>query len=131
MGFLSRKKNKHQPPAEPELQHYEPTPTHAVAEEPHPIVEELEQMEAAVPERRYDDSYESSLEADGPLLDEPVESYTDEDYENDGYDDAGERRAPGQRRAGAVDAARSGSAPGRRSSASRSPRSRSPRTTAG
>ncbi len=54
MGFLSRKK-KNQQPAETERFDR----ASAVAEEPHPIVEELEQMEQAVPERRFDrDSYE-------------------------------------------------------------------------
>src|ERR1700742_5011023 len=54
MGFLSRKK-KNQQPAEAERLDR----AAAVAEETHPIVEELEQMEQAVPERRFDrDSYE-------------------------------------------------------------------------
>src|ERR1700749_3188185 len=87
MGFLSLKKNKQPPPAAPEPQLYEPTPSQAVAEEQHPIVEELAQMEAAVPERHYDDAYEESLEADRPLREDQVESYTDEDYEEEGYDD--------------------------------------------
>ncbi len=66
MGFLSRKKNKPQP-AEPErvepeaIDHGPVDRAAAVAEEPHPIVEELQQMERAVPERRFDDdSYEES-----------------------------------------------------------------------
>jgi chromosome partitioning protein len=59
MGFLSRKK-KNQPPPEPDRFEHEPVDrAPAVAEEPHPIVEELEQMEQAVPERRFEhDSYE-------------------------------------------------------------------------
>jgi chromosome partitioning protein len=66
MGFLSRKKNKTQP-VEPERSEREPVDhapvarANAVAEEPHPIVEELEQMEQALPERRFEDgSYEES-----------------------------------------------------------------------
>jgi chromosome partitioning protein len=72
MGFLSRKKNKQQPPPEPELQHYEPAPAHAVAEETHPIVEELQQMEAAVPERHYDDTFEEEGFGDDGYEDEPL-----------------------------------------------------------
>jgi chromosome partitioning protein len=69
MGFLSRKKKKPQPvePEYAERDHVELAPVeraHAVAEEPHPIVEELEQMEQAVPERRFEDdrSYEGGYE---------------------------------------------------------------------
>jgi chromosome partitioning protein len=68
MGFLSRKKNKQQTP-EPE--HFDSDT--AVAEEPHPIVEELQQMEEAVPERRFDDSYEESPTADDNYEDEPAD----------------------------------------------------------
>jgi chromosome partitioning protein len=83
MGFLSRKKNKHQPPPEPER--FEPGP--AVAEEPHPIVEELQQMEEAVPERRYDDTYEEPAASDA--------GYEDEAYEEeDGYDEPAAPEAP-------------------------------------
>jgi chromosome partitioning protein len=57
MGFLSRK-NK-----------FKPSP---VAEEAHPIVEELEEMEAAVPERRDADS--SNLPATGPVAQEGTSS---------------------------------------------------------
>ncbi len=61
MGFLSRKKNKPAPPehAPVEDERYEHSPVDrapAVAEETHPIVEELEQMEQAVPERTYEES---------------------------------------------------------------------------
>jgi chromosome partitioning protein len=70
MGFLSRKKNKPKP-AEPERIEREPA-DHAlvdrgpaVAEEPHPIVEELQQMERAVPERSFaGDSYEEHEDFD-------------------------------------------------------------------
>jgi chromosome partitioning protein len=53
MGFLSRK-NKSKPTA--------------VADEPHPIVEELQRMEEVIPERRDDDS--SERPAAGPVADE-------------------------------------------------------------
>ena len=61
MGFLSRKKNKPQPvePERMEDERFDQPPVDrapAVAEEPHPIVEELEQMEQAVPERRFGDA---------------------------------------------------------------------------
>ena len=67
MGVLSRKKKNQPPPPAPE--HFEPeTVEHApaqrapaLAEETHPIVEELQQMERAVPEHRFeDDSYEQT-----------------------------------------------------------------------
>jgi chromosome partitioning protein len=80
MGFLSRKK-KNLSPAE--LEHFEHEPVDhapldrapAVAEEPHPIVEELEQMEQAVPERRFE---ESSYEE---------ESYAEEEPEHDDFEE--------------------------------------------
>jgi chromosome partitioning protein len=65
MGFLSRKKNKTQPVA--------------VAEEAHPIVEELEQMEQAVPERRFDsDSYEGGYDDHEPEAEAEAESFEPE-----------------------------------------------------
>jgi len=91
MGFLSRKK-KNQPPPEPE--HFEPEPVDrapvdrvpAVAEEPHPIVEELEQMEQAVPERRFEE----------PAFEE--ESYVEEEHdfevEHDELEEHGEIEQP-------------------------------------
>ena len=67
MGFLSRKKNKPAPSETAPVadERFEAAPIDraaAVAEESHPIVEELEQMEQAVPERRFeqDDSFEQS-----------------------------------------------------------------------
>lgn len=114
MGFLSRKK-KNQPPAESDRFEHEPadqTPVdraQAVAEETHPIVEELEQMEQAVPERRFDqDSYEESgyededeaeaedqaaapqgfeedesLEQEQPAVEQPVNAEQEEEEEED------------------------------------------------
>jgi chromosome partitioning protein len=100
MGFLSRKK-KNQPPAEPErfereaLDHAPVDRGAAVAEQPHPIVEELEQMEQAVPERRFDsDSYEeeafveedNDFEADEPeAAERPVNA--EHEHEHDEADD--------------------------------------------
>ncbi|HEY2717817.1 MAG TPA: AAA family ATPase [Solirubrobacterales bacterium] len=83
MGFLSRKKNKPKP-AEPERIEREPV-DHAtidrgpaVAEESHPIVEELQQMERAVPERGFDgDSYEENGYA------EEHEAEEHEDFEDE------------------------------------------------
>jgi chromosome partitioning protein len=86
MGFLSRKKNKPQPPeperVEPEVVDHAPVDrASAVAEEPHPIDEELQQMEQAVPERRF--------ERDLPVEDE----YADE-HEEEGYDEEPEVERP-------------------------------------
>ncbi|HYC80999.1 MAG TPA: hypothetical protein VEB65_04395, partial [Solirubrobacterales bacterium] len=90
MGFLSRKK-KNQPPAEPER--FEPeTVDHdpvdrapAVAEEPHPIVEELVQMEQAVPERRFDEpAYEEEPYVEGEpqaLEEEEPQGFEEEEHE--------------------------------------------------
>ncbi|HEY1854116.1 MAG TPA: AAA family ATPase [Solirubrobacterales bacterium] len=76
MGFLSRKKNKPKP-AEPErvepeaIDHAPVDRGPALAEEPHPIVEELQQMERVVPERPFeedvygDELYEDQHEAGG------------------------------------------------------------------
>ncbi|MGD9736743.1 MAG: ParA family protein [Solirubrobacterales bacterium] len=84
MGFLSRKK-KNQPPPEPEPERFEREAVDhapadrapAVAEEPHPIVEELEQMEQAVPERRFGQS-----------------SYEEESYVEEEHDFAEEAEKP-------------------------------------
>jgi len=93
MGFLSRKK-KNQPPTEPErferesVDHDLVDRAPAVAEEPHPIVEELEQMEQAVPERRFDrdsyeeDEYERDDELDGPAV-EPRSFEEDEQFDGE------------------------------------------------
>ena len=95
MGFLSRKKNKTQPvePDRAEREHLDHTPVEratAVAEEAHPIVEELEQMEQAVPERSFsEDSYESGYEEDHQPEVEEVEDFQhdheveDESFEQD------------------------------------------------
>jgi chromosome partitioning protein len=104
MGFLSRKKNKPQP-AEPkrvEDERFDQPPVDrapAVAEEPHPIVEELEQMEEAIPERRFAevedaevDSYEDEYEGDPAEAeeeaheeeDEAERAVNDDDEEGDG-----------------------------------------------
>jgi chromosome partitioning protein len=65
MGFLSRKKNKPEP-AEPEAVDRAPADrAAAVAEEPHPIVEELEQMEQAVPEQRSEERHGAGVEEAG------------------------------------------------------------------
>jgi chromosome partitioning protein len=89
MGFLSRKKKNQ--PVESERFEHEPVDrapvgrAHAVAEETHPIVEELQQMEQAVPERRFDDdSYEESGYAD----DHEVEDAGYVEHEDDhGHDE--------------------------------------------
>ena len=95
MGFLSRKK-KNQPPTEPErferesVDHGLVDRSPAVAEETHPIVEELEQMEQAVPERRFDrDSYEeeSYVEDEHDFEEEPAEHDEPERAVNAGHED--------------------------------------------
>jgi chromosome partitioning protein len=88
MGFLSRKKNKPEP-AESERFEREPADhapverANAVAEEPHPIVEELQQMEQAVPERRFEDDssedgYVEDHEVEGQSFEREDESFDEE-----------------------------------------------------
>jgi chromosome partitioning protein len=104
MGFLSRKKKPE--PIESErvgVEHLDHAPVeraHAVAEQQHPISEELEQMEQAVPERRFEDehSYEDGYEEDRdreaeedfeePEVDRPVNGEDEEaDAEPEEEDD--------------------------------------------
>jgi chromosome partitioning protein len=88
MGFLSRKKNKPAPPesAHVEDERFDQAPVDrpaAVAEEPHQIVEELQQMEQAVPERRFEQgSDEEGYAEDHEAEDQSLES-EDEGYEEE------------------------------------------------
>jgi chromosome partitioning protein len=95
MGFLSRKKNKPQPvePERIEDERFDHSPADrapaAVAEEPHPIVEELEQMEQAVPERRFAKPEDVEHEHD---------SYEDEgEYEDHDEEEESHREPEGER----------------------------------
>jgi chromosome partitioning protein len=99
MGFLSRKKNKPQPaqPERIENERLDQAPVDrgpAVAEEPHPIVEELEQMEQAVPERRFaePEEVEAAPESAEPEDAEPaVEAEAEPEPGADGPEPEAER----------------------------------------